>query len=160
MRRPIVFLTLLALLPGCRYTFSPNLPPGIESVAVPTAANVTFEYGIEQELTADGRMIGIARYGRSFDGSAFYEHQASLNFLLYDPPPLDRIRNDVVGVAFNWVKPNVDGARSEYDFELFYRFPLFPLVDVTLSYQAIFNPALDLGKDYASVFGLRLRTTF
>ncbi|MCK4593252.1 hypothetical protein KAU45_02030 [bacterium] len=45
------FLTLLVILTGCRYTFSPNLPPGIESVAVPTVANNTFEYGIEQELT-------------------------------------------------------------------------------------------------------------
>jgi outer membrane lipopolysaccharide assembly protein LptE/RlpB len=43
---------LLVLLTGCRYTFSPNLPPGINSVCVPTVINDTFEYGIEQELTA------------------------------------------------------------------------------------------------------------
>ena len=115
---------------------------------------------LEQELTADGRLIGIARYGRSFDGSAFYEHQAGLNLLLYEPDVFGFVPHDLVGVALNWVKPTFSGTRSEYDFELFYRFPIFPLVDVTLSYQAIFNPALDLGKDYASVFGLRLRTTF
>ncbi len=51
MKRFFGFLVVLAILTGCRYTFSPNLPPGIESVAVPTIANNTFEYGIEQELT-------------------------------------------------------------------------------------------------------------
>ncbi|HUT99478.1 MAG TPA: LPS assembly lipoprotein LptE [bacterium] len=52
MRRIVAPLVALVLTAGCRYTFSPNLPPGIESVAVPTVANATFEYGIEQELTA------------------------------------------------------------------------------------------------------------
>jgi outer membrane lipopolysaccharide assembly protein LptE/RlpB len=52
VRRAIVPLAALLLTAGCRYTFSPNLPPGIESVAVPTVVNATFEYGIEQELTA------------------------------------------------------------------------------------------------------------
>lgn len=51
MKRFFGFLAVLAILTGCRYTFSPNLPPGIESVAVPTITNNTFEYGIEQELT-------------------------------------------------------------------------------------------------------------
>jgi hypothetical protein len=115
---------------------------------------------LEQELTADGRAIGIVRYGRSFHDSGFFKHQASVNFLLYDPPPLNRIKNDVIGVAFNWVRPTPTVSRDEYDIEIFYRFPLFPLVDVTLSYQSIFNPVLDPDNDHASAFGLRLRTTF
>ena len=115
---------------------------------------------LEQELTADGRAIGIVRYGRSFNGSGFFEHQAGVNFLLYDPPPFHRIKNDVVGVAFNWVRPTLPGSRDEYDIELFYRFPLFPLVDVTLTYQSIFNPILDPDNNHASAFGLRIRTTF
>jgi hypothetical protein len=115
---------------------------------------------VEQELTADGRAIGIARYGKSFDGSAFYEQQAAAHFLFYDPRMVGHIRNDVVGLAFNWAKANVPGARSEYNVELFYRFPLFPLVDTTLSYQSVINPALEPNISHASVFGLRLRTTF
>jgi hypothetical protein len=115
---------------------------------------------LEQELTADGRAIGIARYGWNSHDSGFYEQQAGVNFLLYDPHFIGRIRNDLVGVAFNWVRPTLTGNRDEYDVEIFYRFPIFPLVDVTLSYQSIFKPALDPDNDQASVFGLRLRTTF
>lgn len=44
-------LIALALTTGCRYTFTPNLPPGIRSVSVPVIENHTFAYGIEQELT-------------------------------------------------------------------------------------------------------------
>jgi len=115
---------------------------------------------LEQELTADGRLIGIARYGRSFQGSGFYRHQAGLNLLLYDPHFIGHIRNDLVGVAVNWVNPTQTGSLSEYDIEIFYRFPIFPQVDVTLSYQSIFHPVLDPDNNQASVFGLRLRTTF
>ena len=54
----------------------------------------------------------------------------------------------------------MEGARGEYNFEFFYRLPIFPQVDMTLSYQSIFNPALDPDNDQASVFSLRLRTVF
>lgn len=114
----------------------------------------------EQELTADGRAIGILRYGKSFDDSAFYNQQASANFLLYDPPGLSQLQNDLIGVAFNWADATQSGSRSEYNVEVFYRFPFFPGVDMTLSYQYVIDPALDLGIDHASVFSLRLRTTF
>ncbi len=113
----------------------------------------------EQELTADGRAIGILRYGKSFDDSAFYNQQASAHFLLYDPPLLHLLQNDLIGVAFNWADAT-SGVRDEYNVEGFYRFPLFPRVDMTLSYQYVINPALDLGIDRASVFSLRIRTTF
>ena len=115
---------------------------------------------LEQELTADGRAIGIARYGWNSHDSGFYEQQAGVNFLLYDPHFIGHIRNDLVGMAVNWVRPTPTGNRDEYDVEIFYRFPIFPLVDVTLSYQSIFKPALDPDNGHASVFGLRLRTTF
>ena len=54
---------------------------------------------LEQELTADGRAIGILRYGKSFDESALYEELASAHFLLYDPPGPSRLKNDLVGAA-------------------------------------------------------------
>jgi porin len=113
----------------------------------------------EQEMTDDGRAIVILRYGKSFEDSAFYREQASAHFLLYDPPLLHRLQNDLIGVAFNWVDAT-NGVRDEYDVEGFYRFPLFPHVDMTLSYQLVIDPALDLGIDRASVFSLRLRTSF
>ncbi|MBE9484079.1 MAG: carbohydrate porin, partial [Bacteroidetes bacterium] len=80
-------------------------------------------------------------------------------FLLYDPPLLHLLQNDLIGVAFNWADAT-NGVRDEYNVEGFYRFPLFPRVDMTLSYQYVINPALDLGIDRASVFSLRIRTTF
>jgi len=52
MKRLILFLLgLLLLTSGCYYTFSPNLPEGIETVAVPIIKNTTYRFGIEQELT-------------------------------------------------------------------------------------------------------------
>jgi hypothetical protein len=114
----------------------------------------------QQELTADGRVIGILRYGKSFDDSAVYEQQAAVHFLLYEPRLLTRLKHDVVGTAFNWAKAPLDGSRDEYNAEIFYRFPLFPEVDMTLSYQSVINPALTRDVDHASVFSLRLRTTF
>ena len=52
MKRPILALLVLLLLgSGCYYTFSPNLPEGITTVAVPVVKNTTYRFGIEQELT-------------------------------------------------------------------------------------------------------------
>jgi hypothetical protein len=114
----------------------------------------------EQELTSDGRAVGILRYGKGFDNSAFYDRVAAAYFMLYDPgDPVD-VRNDLIGVAFKWADASQGGTRHEYNAEIFYRFPIFPHVDMTLHYQYMIDPALDLGVDDASVFSLRLRTTF
>ncbi len=115
---------------------------------------------LEQELTADGRAIGILRYGKSFDDSALYEELASAHFLLYDPPGPGQLQNDLIGVAFTWAKATASGARNAGNLEVFYRFPIFPHVDTTLSYQSVFNPALTRDIDHAPVFSLRLRTSF
>jgi hypothetical protein len=40
---------------------------------------------LEQELSTDGRLIGIAKYGQSFDKTAFYEQQAGISLLYYNP---------------------------------------------------------------------------
>jgi len=114
----------------------------------------------EQELTADGRAVGIFRYGRSFNDSAVYKQLASVHFLYYDPSFLEWIRNDVIGIAFNWAEIPPSEARSEYNVEVFYRFPIFPSVDTTISYQSVIRPALDRDNNHASVFSLRIRTTF
>ena len=119
-----------------------------------------FAMKLEQELTPDGRAVGIFRYGRSYDDSAIYKQQAGLSIVLNDPGDPIRLKNDMLGVAFNWVESVVAGSRDEYNFEAFYRFPLFPAVDTTLSYQSVFDPAFTTEIDQASVFSLRLRTTY
>jgi len=115
---------------------------------------------LENELTSDGRVIGIVRYGESYDGSALYRQLAGAHWLLYDPSFFGRINNDLMGVAVNWVQPWQTGSRGETNFEVFYRFPMVPGFDTTFSYQAIFNPALDLGIDFSSAFSFRFRIVF
>ena len=84
--------------------------------------------------------------------------------MLYDPCNSGRFKkmgfdSDVAGVAYNWVQPTgVD--RDESNVELFYRFPFFPQMDTTLSYQAIINPAMDPDNDFGSAFSLRFRSTW
>ena len=87
----------------------------------------------QQEMTADGRAIGILRYGKSFDNSALYDQQASAHFLLYDPPGPAQLQNDLLGVGYTWAQATESTARSESNVEVFYRFPIVPLADVTLS---------------------------
>ena len=112
----------------------------------------------EQELTHDGRLVLLGRYGRSFDKAAIYDHQASVHLLYYDP--FDRSGDDVVATAFNWVDSAFEGTRDEYNWETFYRFPMLPDVDATLSYQAVFDPAFETSYDFSSVYSLRLTTSF
>ena len=116
----------------------------------------------EQELSADGRAVGILKYGGTTNGSSFYTHLASAHFLLYDPPDLPGpdIVNDLLGVGVTWAEPAIPDTRDETIVEVFYMFPLFPQVDITLGYQSVFDPALDRGIDHAHVFNLRLRSTF
>lgn len=121
---------------------------------------------LEQELTSDGRMIAIGRWGRSFNEAAVYEKQVGAHLVFYDPFSSGRFRKagfnaDLAGVAYNWAQPSpLISDRDESNIETFYRFPLFPELDATLSYQAIINPALDPDNDYGSAFSLRLRSTW
>ncbi len=115
---------------------------------------------LEQELTDDGRAVGILRWGKSWDDSSIFEQQVGAHFLLYDPPDPAGLKNDVIGIAGNWVDSVAAGARDEYNVEVFYRFPLFPGVDTRLSYQSVINPALTRDIDHASVFSLGFRTVF
>ena len=111
-------------------------------------------------MTADGRAIGILRYGKSYDDAAVFEEQFGAHFLLYEPRIATRLKNDVVGIAFNWLQSPEDGTRDEYNVEAFYRFPMFPSVDTTLSYQSVINPAFSREVDHASALSLRLRVAF
>lgn len=118
----------------------------------------------EQELSCDGRVIGIGRWGKSFNQSAAWEKQAAAHLIVYDPFLSGSFSKmgfnaDLLGIAYNLVQP-AGVNRDESNVELLYRFPLFPEVDATLSYQAIFNPALAPDNDFGSAFSLRLRSTW
>ena len=119
-----------------------------------------FYVKLEQELTTDGRLIGILRYGNSYNDSAAYEKQGSAHLLLYEPRILTGLKNDLVGIAFNWARLPQSGTRDEYHAEVFYRFPIIPNVDTTLSYQSVIHPATTREIDHASVFSLRFKTVF
>jgi len=131
---------------------------GINGMAGPDGFG--FYIKLEQELTADGKAIGIARYGHAFKGAALYDQLASVAFIYYDPHVIGRIQNDAVGASFSWADPSQSGASGEYTVELFYRFPIFPHVDTSFNYQSIINPALTDEFSHASVFSLRITTSF
>ena len=66
---------------------------------------------------------------------------------------------DVIGLGYDW--GDATGAfRDESDVEVLYRFPLFPEMDVTFAYQAIFNPGNDPTNDFGSAISLRFRSTW
>ena len=115
---------------------------------------------LEQEFTDDGRAVGVLRWGKSWNDSAIFKQQVGLHFLYDNPSGPAGLKHDLVGVAGNWVDSVVAGSRDEYNVEVFYRFPVFPGVDMRLSYQSIFQPALTRDIDHASVFSLGLRTVF
>ena len=119
---------------------------------------------LEQELTKDGRLIAVGRWGRSEKESAVYEKLVGAQLVYYDPFNSGRYKRmgfecDVVGIGYNWGEA-VGAERDESDVELFYRFPLFPEMDATVAYQAIFNLGNDATNDFGSAISLRLRSTW
>ena len=114
----------------------------------------------EQELSKDGNWVAIFKWGQAFDGSAYFDRQASASLVLYDPHFISSISNDATGISLNWVDPSKAGTRNESNVEIWYRFPFFPSLDTTLSYMAIINPAMDPNNDFASAFSLRLVSVF
>jgi len=121
-----------------------------------------FKY--EQELTDDGDVIFVGKYGASGNDSAFYEHQLVATLLMYDivddDPGDTDLRNDLFGVGMAWADPVLEDASTETALETFYRFPLIPNLETTLSLQHIFNPALGSETDGTWVFGIRTRMRF
>ena len=115
---------------------------------------------LEQELSDDGKKVGIFRWGKAWNKSALYDDQAGLHFLFYDPPGPAGLQHDLIGLAGNWARASAAGARDEYNLEAFYRVALFTGLDTTFSYQYVINPALTREFDRASVISLRLRAVF
>ncbi len=115
---------------------------------------------LEHEMTDDGQTIGVLRWGKSFDGAAIYDNQAGAHLLFYEPFGTAGVKNDLIGIAGNWVDSAFANTRDEYNVEVFYRFPLFPGLDTRLSYQYVIDPAFTRDIDNASVFSLGFRTVF
>ena len=115
---------------------------------------------LEQELSRDGSLVGIAKYGRSMKGSAAYERQAAIALVKYEPDWISRVNNDSVGASFSIFRAIVDGAQMERNLELWYRFPVTPDTQASLHYQGIFKPSLRFDKDYASAWSIRFTTSF
>jgi hypothetical protein len=121
-------------------------------------------FKLEQELTCDGRLIAIGRWGRSYKDSALYDRLAGAHLVYYDPFHSGRYERmgfeaDVVGLCYDWGQAT--GAdRDESDVEVLYRFPVFPEMDATVAYQAIFNPGFNPDKDFGSAISLRFRSTW
>ncbi len=103
----------------------------------------------EQEITDDGNMVAVFKYGHAYDGSAFYDSQVSASLLIYEPSFFGNISNDATGISLNWIDPSAENSRDESNVEVWYRFPLFGGFDTTFSYMAIINPALDHENDFA-----------
>lgn len=126
----------------------------------PSGWSIAAKY--EQELTTDGNMIGILKYGRTFNNSGLYKHLASGHLVINDPvfPGARAIKNDAFGIGLVWAELNIPDTRAETNLEFFYRTPFFHQLDVTFSYQSIWNVGRNPDVDQASVFSIRARTTF
>jgi len=114
----------------------------------------------EQQLSKDGDTVGIFKYGKSYDDSAFYKEQISATVVFYEPDLFGSLTNDATGFSLNWIDPVTANSRPESNVEIFYRFPLYPTVDLSINYMGIINPALDPDNDFASAFSLRFVTVF
>lgn len=115
---------------------------------------------LEQELSSDGNLVGIAKYGRSMKGSALYERTAVLALVKYEPDWFTGINNDSVGASYSVMKAAIAGTQTEKNLELWYKFPLTPKLLTSLHYQGIFDAALRTDKDYASAWSIRFTTAF
>ena len=115
----------------------------------------------EQELTRDGNLVAIFKYGRSMKESALWERHANIALVMYEPSLIGTITNDSVGISWAMARATgEDVTGREQTVELWYKFPLFPGLDTTLHYQAVFNPTYDPTNDVVSAFSLRFTTAF
>jgi len=125
---------------------------------------------IEQELSSDGSVIGVLNYGHSWEGAPA-KNQVTARLVIFEPFPRKvDLAGDRLGFAASWIDPAVPGARDEYNLEAYYRFPLFPNLDVTLDFQYMIDPAFipiveSVAPDTDTfddifVFSVRFRTVF
>ncbi len=125
------------------------------------AAGWGFFVKLEQELSTDGKNIGMIRYGHSYDGAAVYKEQGSIRYIRLDPPDPFGLRDDRFGIAASFVKPLFNPFdRDEWGVDAFYRFNPFERAEATFGYQVIVDPAYNPTEDNVSIFSYRFTQFF
>lgn len=108
---------------------------------------------VSSSFWVDDCYMPFFRGGYADDGGSLLE--LSLNAGVAWNPRKD----DLVGVAANWGRPNEDtfgpGLDDQYGLEVFYRAQITDNLRVTPSIQLLANPALNPTEDLVAVFGMR-----
>ena len=102
-------------------------------------------------------MVPFARYGHGDGADLLVEHLVALGVGFERP---FGAADDVAGVGGSWARPSVPGARDQWGLEVFYRFQLTPVIQVTPGFQLLINPSLNPSEDLVGVFQLRLGVVF
>jgi len=123
------------------------------NVGVPSGRGISAV--IEQEV-APG-VVPFARYGYGDGASLPVEHLVALGVGFEHP---FGAADDVAGVGGSWARPSVPGARDQWGLEVFYRFQLTPVIQVTPGFQFLINPSLNPSEDRVGVFQIRLGVVF
>ena len=106
----------------------------------------------------DDTWMPFLRAGWSDDGDSLLEHSVStgMGYRL-------RGHKDLVGVGFNWGKPNPNqgaGNDDQYAAEIFYRLLVGKRVQATADLQYIRDPAANPAEDSIWILGARVRVAF
>ncbi len=123
------------------------------SLGIPSGRG--FSAVFEQEISPG--VVPFARYGYGDGATLQVKHLAALGVGFERPFGAD---DDVVGVGGSWSRPHVPGARDQWGLEVFYRFQLTPVIQVTPGFELLINPSLDPSEDLVGVFQMRLGIIF
>jgi porin len=100
----------------------------------------------------------FVRAGYADDGGALLEGSLQAGVGYYFPASTDQI-----GVGLGWGVPSEatlgEGLKDQFTVELYYRLRPMRVLTVTPDIQLLINPALNPGKSFIAVFGLRGRIT-
>ena len=110
---------------------------------------------IEQEI-AEG-VAPFARYGYGDGANLPIEHFAALGVGIEGP---FGAVDDVAGVGASWGRPPGADPRDQWGLEVFYRFQLTPVIEVTPGVQLIVDPSFNPDEDVVGVFELRIGLVF
>jgi len=109
------------------------------------------------------KWMPFLRAGYANDGGSLLEKSVSAG-VGYQPNPIGRAAESLLGVGANWGQPNEtvfgSGLDDQYSFELFYRLQVTKELAITPDVQFLINPALNPDEDNIWVFGLRARLAF
>lgn len=124
--------------------------PADSNSATPDGNGITVTY--EWQPPTD---YGIfARYSWSGSEATRVEHLATTGVV--KKKPFDR-ELDLFGIAAAWGTPSEPGRRGQGVFEMFYRFQITSLFQLTPDVQFIITPSLNPDSDLVAIFGLRGR---